>query len=539
MLMIHREKKKGLFVRKTISRCLIGILLLSSFFVTGDLGNVTIYASDAQKTQIYTSATWAKSEIEKAYGNELIPQRLLSTDATKPATREELCELAILLYEKLSNQKAEPIAKNPFTDTNNVEILKALNLSITSGTSATTFSPNDMTNREQVATMFGRTISKAFPTGDYSTLGAPTFSDQADISSYALSFVLYMSKKGIIKGSNGKFMPRAITEAHKQTGYGTTKREEAIAIANRIFEAYGNSVVSPKEKFAITLLSTAKPNFTEQEKYDQIDFSNRVFRPVYKPELKLMAANGFTSDGSQSYSSSAFTTMVRSDKTSTESFKFTLPANVLTRTSQIIWQVSLVPFDGRAVKSNSTQPSGLLLSGTLPKSSTTFEVDFSKVKLADDALRNPHTINTQFIRLPITPLIVDLNNTWSFDELLNSKSAPIKTNPKIYYVRAYPVDSQGNSIGDAGIGLSIMYGDPLQSRNGKSFNVSLLFSLKPARNAGTVSYNGEFPNNFFDVSEVSMLHNSSKFYSVLPSGFPDKTQELKVQVSLVDYAKKD
>lgn len=55
--------------------------------------------------------------------------------------------------------------------------------------------------------MLSRTIRGMAPGGDFSTFGAPTFSDRKDISSWALDHVLFMAKLGIIKGTDGKFMP--------------------------------------------------------------------------------------------------------------------------------------------------------------------------------------------------------------------------------------------------------------------------------------------------------------------------------------------
>jgi DNA-binding cell septation regulator SpoVG len=74
------------------------------------------------------------------------------------------------------------------------------------------------------------------PDADYSTTGAPVFTDQKDISGWALNDCLYISKIGIIKGTNGMFMPRAITDAQKAIGYANTSREQALAMSVRIVE---------------------------------------------------------------------------------------------------------------------------------------------------------------------------------------------------------------------------------------------------------------------------------------------------------------
>ena len=201
-------------------------------------------------SDIYLKASdWAKIEIENANKNGLLPNMLKGKDMTKFATREELCELAVLLYEKLNGKSVPTPSSNPFTDTKNSQIMKAYSLGITSGTSPTTFEPNTIINREQVATMFGRAIQKLYPNIDYSEAAGPNFIDKKDISSWALPHVLFLSKEGIIKGDNGKFMPKAISDEQKKNNYGTTTREQAIAITVRIL----NTDLKDEKIFAQTI----------------------------------------------------------------------------------------------------------------------------------------------------------------------------------------------------------------------------------------------------------------------------------------------
>jgi hypothetical protein len=187
----------------------------------------------------YSNAhTWAEPELNKASEYGLIPAILKGADMTKPITREEFCELAVLLYEKVTETTASPAAENPFTDTTNQQILKAYSLGITTGTSSTTFSPKKLINREQCAAMLFRAIKAIKPDGDYSTAGIKDFPDQKNISSYAVDATKYMSKAGIIKGDaqTGNFMPKATTSAEEASGYGMATREAAIMMTVRTFE---------------------------------------------------------------------------------------------------------------------------------------------------------------------------------------------------------------------------------------------------------------------------------------------------------------
>lgn len=185
------------------------------------------------------ASDWAVDELEKANEAGLIPGILNGKDLTKPITREEFAELALLLYEKTTNKAAAAVSANPFTDTNNPQILKAYSLGITQGTSATAFSPNALINREQCATMLFRTIKSIAPDGDFSIDGVKDFPDQSNISSWALEGTKFMYRLGIIKGdSNGNFMPKAATEAQSAVNYGMASREAAILMAVRTYDAY-------------------------------------------------------------------------------------------------------------------------------------------------------------------------------------------------------------------------------------------------------------------------------------------------------------
>lgn len=198
---------------------------------------ISAYSNVAStRMEAYSNASpWAKPELDSAAQNGLIPKSLIGADMTKSITREEFAELSVKLYEKTLDIVATPASLNPFTDTKNPEILKALEIGVTTGFSATTFEPKKLINREQVATMLSRAIRKMVPDGDFSTIGAPTFTDQKDISAWALDHVLYMSKLGIIKGTDGKFMPKAITTAQVAAGYANTTREQAVAMSLRTY----------------------------------------------------------------------------------------------------------------------------------------------------------------------------------------------------------------------------------------------------------------------------------------------------------------
>ncbi|SMC69696.1 S-layer homology domain-containing protein [Papillibacter cinnamivorans] len=184
------------------------------------------------------ASAWAVPELQKASQYGLIPDILKGADMTEPITREEFCELAVLLYEKASRTEAPPASPNPFSDTENKRILKAYSLGITTGTSATTFSPKLLINREQCAAMLFRAIKAIAPDGEYGVTGVKDFPDQKYISSWASDAAKYMYKLGIIKGDTaGNFMPKATTTVQQAAGYGMATREAAVLMTVRTYEA--------------------------------------------------------------------------------------------------------------------------------------------------------------------------------------------------------------------------------------------------------------------------------------------------------------
>jgi len=204
-------------------------------FTVGDKVDNEIQASD-----------WAKAELEKAEEMGLIPEILDGADLTADITRAEFAAVAVKAYEALANGAAIPAVNNPFTDTSDVEVLKAYNIGAVNGTSATTFDPNALLNREQAAAMLTRVFKKVslagwtLATDSQFTLPyekPALFADDADISDWAKDSVYFMAANGIINGvGNNKFAPKNVTSADEANGYANATREQALIIAVRMVE---------------------------------------------------------------------------------------------------------------------------------------------------------------------------------------------------------------------------------------------------------------------------------------------------------------
>ncbi len=212
-------------------------------------GHADIDFSQFGETAAWENASsWATAELTQANDMGLIPDCLVGTDLTKNITRAEFAAVSVKVYEALTGTTAKPIAVNPFTDTKDAEVLKAFNVGVTNGMSATTFEPNTLLNREQAATMLTRVYKKTVLSGwtletDGSfnaefkkmfTAPAP-FADDDKISSWAKDSVYFMAANGIINGvGNNTFAPRATTSAEQAAGYAQATREQALLIAVRM-----------------------------------------------------------------------------------------------------------------------------------------------------------------------------------------------------------------------------------------------------------------------------------------------------------------
>ena len=186
---------------------------------------VDVVMPKIEESEEYTwskASEWAEPELKEASKQNLIPEIFDEANLTKNITRKEFAHTVVKMYEKITGQKAVPIAKNPFTDTKDKEVLKAYNIGITNGTSDTTFSPDDLITREQMATMMTRALTKAGKDTSRPA-SAKLFADDSEFSGYAKDSIYYMSSIEIIKGVG----------ENKFNAKGNASREQALAISIR------------------------------------------------------------------------------------------------------------------------------------------------------------------------------------------------------------------------------------------------------------------------------------------------------------------
>ena len=191
---------------------------------------------------------WARKELERALELDIIPLALLepTIDLRRPISRLEFASVALKAYENLSKTTVPPVEHNPFTDTEEMDALKTLDVGIMVGFSQTIFSPHTELTREQAATVLTRMYKCATMEGwsfetdaDYPLVYTPAepFADDADISNWAKDSVYFMAASGIIQGvGHNVFAPRAVTSVQQAAGYALATREQAVLLALRMVE---------------------------------------------------------------------------------------------------------------------------------------------------------------------------------------------------------------------------------------------------------------------------------------------------------------
>jgi len=464
-----------------------------------------------------TQSVWAEPFLQKGNDYGLTYPDIMK-NFKKPITREEFCTIVVKLYEKLTGAFVNAVA-SPFTDTSNSEIIKAFQLGIVNGTGGGKFSPYNNITRQEICVMIFRCLGVALPQLNKDTSGDFPFSDQDLIASWALTAMKFAYKNTIMNGvGNNKIDPLS-----------NTTREQAITLLVRTYEAFKKNEINGT-------VNVGQPAIvpSEKDKFKALDFYDRISMPGFDTRIKLYAATeagkpvskptadvsdklivasaGNISDIPYGLNFSAVINfnIMQSINGIPASWKLPRPkgpvysdapcASFIDRNgsskilwfyfklqnanaAKIVWQVSKTPFTG--LKDSWKNPVGLVKSGDVSPAQTEFSVDFAAFA--------PGVPLGGIYKLNIQGLLT-LNNTGTYKEIPKGQ--------RKYFVRAVPVDVQGNCIGDPGTGVSVLYGDPATSPAMSLTPVTSSFQLwgtlrqNDPEGGGPYDHgsSGEFPN---------------------------------------------
>lgn len=129
----------------------------------------------------------------------------------EPVTREKFCEIIYNMLDKTMDIKWKKVSPNPFRDTVNEKINSLCLEGLIKGKGDGTFAPDDYLTREEAATIIDRIYKNGVLYGTGTTGNWVKFSDESEISDWALYGVQNACKQGVMLGtSEGKFAPKEI-----------------------------------------------------------------------------------------------------------------------------------------------------------------------------------------------------------------------------------------------------------------------------------------------------------------------------------------
>lgn len=184
------------------------------YSVADEINQTYLNEALPKKNPYGKTSDWAKDIIKNATEANMIPQMLVGCDFTQGISRLEFAQIVMDIYTSQGGQAFN--GSNPFTDTQDEQVINAYNLGIVTGVTQTNFNPHDTLTREQAVTMLGRAC-ELLNNGEINSgidlvaeiLEFDEFYDRDTINEYALNYVKYLSSKGIVNGTGeGMFSPK-------------------------------------------------------------------------------------------------------------------------------------------------------------------------------------------------------------------------------------------------------------------------------------------------------------------------------------------
>lgn len=273
-------------------------MILSAISLTAVLGT-SAFAADL--------SGWAVPGYQSASEAGLVSYSVVSNNLKDSITREEFCELAMNLYKKLTNEDLPVPAGSPFVDTDSVAVAQAYSYGIVNGTSDTTFTPDRLVTREEMAKMLVSTLTASeivFNIADGAdTAYISAFTDGEDVSSWAMSSINTALNYELMTG---------VTDTTLEP-LTATSREQAIVSVNRSYEKFASrayaiadlpEIILPEDGAEITTKNfdvkwTATPNATS---YHVIIKNSDAQAVLLKDVTKtgITVTNGALSNGNYS-----------------------------------------------------------------------------------------------------------------------------------------------------------------------------------------------------------------------------------------------
>ncbi len=180
-------------------------------------------------TSVAAPSPWALGEVNEARQKNLIVEEA-DQNYLDYITRELFCRLVVRMVEVVNGSPIEVSIENPFEDTINESIVKAYQLGIVKGVSATKFAPDSLITRQEVAVMMMRALRaldeiKGTSFSKDIDVSGIHFADEDKIAEWALLEIKEANKLNIVKGVG----------SNKINPLGNTTVEQSILLNLRIY----------------------------------------------------------------------------------------------------------------------------------------------------------------------------------------------------------------------------------------------------------------------------------------------------------------
>ncbi|WP_060862422.1 S-layer homology domain-containing protein [Paenibacillus riograndensis] len=193
------------------------LLALTAYnrYLTGEANLFSISPSGVTGGAVFTDenliSPWALEAVHQAYGKKLMEGISGNSLVFAPKQKITRAEFAALLLRLTHNEPSAANSAPVFSDVKTGAwyygvVRKAKELGIADGITDTTFNPNGVISRQDMAVMISRAL-KLEKTASAAAPQAAKFTDEGRISSYAVSAVRTVTQLGYMTGFGGTFDP--------------------------------------------------------------------------------------------------------------------------------------------------------------------------------------------------------------------------------------------------------------------------------------------------------------------------------------------
>lgn len=185
-------------------------------------------------------ASWAEKSVLAMDEMGLVPNAVKASPMDGIITRQNMCKMIMLTYKQMMGISDSDLGtpEDPFSDTDDLDVLNAYRLGIVSGMGDGTFAPNKPITRQDFFVMSVRFLSAiGYPYTDDETCDLSKFVDAGKIANYAKAPTRLVVGIGAVSGnSNSELCPRDQIVC-----------QEAIAVFHRI-HTFVTTWVAPEVK---------------------------------------------------------------------------------------------------------------------------------------------------------------------------------------------------------------------------------------------------------------------------------------------------